>query len=396
MGYTAAPCFFLHIVMAIIIAGHAPSAFAQTSINASGAGGGAIIPGADSRACDTTTEGSLRWNSATSCTEYCNGYGWTCPPTTNCASPVWAFQIVTLPTAGSGDYGWSRHIGISYDGSRAVIAAGREGAGGNLLVTSDYGETWTARDSLRFWNALSASQNGMVMAATTYGGQIYVSTNGGTNWTAYGPSANWIDIEMSADGTQMIAAVENGRLYRSTNTGATWAALTHATVNTDRNWFAVSSSANGQRLLASENGGGYLYRSADGGTTWTQGTDLGDWRTVDMTPDASVMIAGIGYGSIYRSTDYGATWTVGNGVQDGYPWATYSDHHNITDDGTLTVSVSGIVATSTDQGNYQYLLPYTPTWQYSSAISGNGQRIVSFEYWDGDTIYVGRKVCVQP
>lgn len=57
------------------------AAHAQTSFDASGADGGSIIPGYDSRACGGggAPGGAIRYNSATSCAEFCDGSSWLCP-----------------------------------------------------------------------------------------------------------------------------------------------------------------------------------------------------------------------------------------------------------------------------------------------------------------------------
>ncbi len=66
------------------------SAHAQSSLDTRGSvpfPGGSIIPGYDSRACDGTIEGAIRYNSATSCAEYCEGSAWTCPATSGLSGP---------------------------------------------------------------------------------------------------------------------------------------------------------------------------------------------------------------------------------------------------------------------------------------------------------------------
>lgn len=56
-------------------------ATAQTSANFGGPNGGSVIPGWDSRACGGggSPGGAIRYNSATTCTEYCDGTDWVCP-----------------------------------------------------------------------------------------------------------------------------------------------------------------------------------------------------------------------------------------------------------------------------------------------------------------------------
>lgn len=56
--------------------------FAQASFDGRGSGanpGGSILMGYDSRTCDSTIEGAIRFNSGSVCTEFCNGTSWECP-----------------------------------------------------------------------------------------------------------------------------------------------------------------------------------------------------------------------------------------------------------------------------------------------------------------------------
>lgn len=58
-------------------------AFAQTSFDGRGGvtyPGGSIIPGYDSRTCGSgAPDGAIRYNSASTCVEYCDGASWVCP-----------------------------------------------------------------------------------------------------------------------------------------------------------------------------------------------------------------------------------------------------------------------------------------------------------------------------
>ena len=85
------------IVFAFLLLALPPNAHAQSSLdlrgNVGGSGipGGSIIPGFDTSACSGTNEGAIRYNSATSCAEFCNGTDWLCPTTT-------VLEISTPPT----------------------------------------------------------------------------------------------------------------------------------------------------------------------------------------------------------------------------------------------------------------------------------------------------------
>ncbi len=52
-------------------------ALAQSAFNGGGANGGAVIPDYDSRTCDGTIEGAIRYNSSASPEiEFCDGSSW--------------------------------------------------------------------------------------------------------------------------------------------------------------------------------------------------------------------------------------------------------------------------------------------------------------------------------
>lgn len=71
--------------------------FAQVSIDASGSGGGAIVVGESTDACDSSIQGALRFNTSNQCVEYCSGSAWTCPITTgaSCSLSSTTFTAIT-------------------------------------------------------------------------------------------------------------------------------------------------------------------------------------------------------------------------------------------------------------------------------------------------------------
>lgn len=72
--------FFCASMLALFVS--VGSSHAQSSLDTRGSiphPGGSIIPGYDSRTCTGSISGAIRYNSASSCVEFCNGSGWTCP-----------------------------------------------------------------------------------------------------------------------------------------------------------------------------------------------------------------------------------------------------------------------------------------------------------------------------
>lgn len=57
---------------------------------------GSITLGYDSRTCDGSLEGAIRYNSSTSCAEYCDGAAWTCPASSGLSGPAGCANIGDL------------------------------------------------------------------------------------------------------------------------------------------------------------------------------------------------------------------------------------------------------------------------------------------------------------
>jgi hypothetical protein len=118
-------------------------------------------------------------------------------------------------------------------------------------------------------------------------------------------SSAWLGVASSAEGSNLVAAAFNvlgsgGQLLTSTNSGSAWASH-----ETNRNWWAVASSADGRKLLAAVNGG-QLYLSTNSGANWAATAFTNRWTTVACSWDGGRLIAaadfnGTGTGNIYVS-----------------------------------------------------------------------------------------------
>ena len=85
------------------------------------------------------------------------------------------------------------------------------------------------------------------------GGYIYISTDGGETWTAKNISLgnqNWTSIIQSSDGTKLAACVSGGYIYTSNDGGETWIQSTSSGI---KDWIAITSSSDGSKLAACSN-----------------------------------------------------------------------------------------------------------------------------------------------
>jgi photosystem II stability/assembly factor-like uncharacterized protein len=174
---------------------------------------------------------------------------------------------------------------------------------------------------------------------------IYRSTDGGTTWTRALPSdgsAGASDVYQDYREPKIVFALlmsapggasAGPGAYKSTDGGVTWTAMGGAGLPDGARIqaFSVSSGTHGQRLYAlagTGRGAGStraLYRSDDGGQTWTFGTRQlasagGKIYTDPQNPDV-VYLMGT---AIFKSTDAGqhvaAFWGAPSGADPRYLW----------------------------------------------------------------------------
>ena len=166
---------------------------------------------------------------------------------------------------------------------------------------------------------------------------VYRSVDGGRTWTRVLETSGASDVESDFADPQMVYALTtDAALFKSTDAGATWKPVaTRGLPDGARvSAFALASGTHGRRLYAMAGTGGRgagaaatrgLYRSDDGGETWTPGTrqlaSAGGRMYADpQNPDVMYMMGT----AIYRSTDGGgsiaAFWGAPSGADPRFLW----------------------------------------------------------------------------
>ena len=211
---------------------------------------------------------------------------------------------------------------------------------GQIYISSDYGNTWTAKDSNRSWNDIAMSADGRRQTAVVNNGQIYVSIDFGDTWSAKDSVRNWTSIAMTADGSRQTAVVNNGQIYISTDFGNTW--TPKDSINF---WTSIAITADGSRQTAVVVGGN-IYISSNFGNTWIPKDSVRTWVSIAMSADGSRQTAVVSGGNIYISIDYGFIWTPKDSVRN---WTSIA----MTADGSRQTAVvsNGQIYISSDYGN---------------------------------------------
>jgi photosystem II stability/assembly factor-like uncharacterized protein len=177
------------------------------------------------------------------------------------------------------------------------------------------------------WSLTIDAQHPATVYATTARG-LYRTTNGGKRWQIIGPAFLRHQIAVPRAGSDMRFAIDPNhartiyaswsrggvpsKLYKSGDGGSSWRRITAS--DPLPLWFEELALTASGALLATAGGpppGAYLYRSSDGGTTWSHSGPPGE------------MIGGLivdrGSGTIYVTTTSGAVFQTSDG---GHSWHT--------------------------------------------------------------------------
>jgi hypothetical protein len=203
-------------------------------------------------------------------------------------------------------------------------------------------------------------------------------------WSETKPAGNtnkdWSCVAESANGSVMLAAANPGRLYKSVNGGTSWTEITTTGITTDTSWQSVAVTADGATMLAAVSNG-LIYKSVDGGISWNNTSPTGVPENkfcskVSMSSDGKTMLASVVNGRVYYTTSFGIGWA------ETFPTGTGEDHNwgaqSVSSDGTtmLQAVYPGRLYKSTDSGTSWTETTPTGTpedkfWGYSS-VSSNG------------------------
>jgi photosystem II stability/assembly factor-like uncharacterized protein len=258
----------------------------------------------------------------------------------------------------------------SFDDPRsfdALFAPDEFSTDGSLFHTRDAGATWNTVNSWPLNIALSVSNT--LFAAITQNGPaglgVWRSDDSGQTWL---PSSHGltdlaitrlaVSPDFAHDGT--LYALSKRGVFRSTDRGATWTSLAdrYAALLKDRTVSFTSLSvspnfAQDDTLLIGHTSG--LWRSADGGETWTAINDGPAANRLSYAPDSSIVLAA-DYEGMHRSADGGLTWQLFNTGLDL--------NNRSVSEVQINDREAVVLLTSFDQPGTVYRLPLNETsWQ---------------------------------
>lgn len=201
-----------------------------------------------------------------------------------------------------------------------------------IWKSTDGGQNWL-QSTTGMGNRLAVeilmdpTNNNILVAATDNG--IYRSTNAGANWTLVKTGGDFKDMVFKPGTNNILYAVTSSQFWRSLDFGATWTQITNGVVipgggSGDGMRLAVSAANPNIVYVGMIKDEGTILKSTDGGTSFTQvyhntaqslvgydatGGGQGDYN-FSMTADpANANTVYVVAHVVWRSTDGGVTWT---------------------------------------------------------------------------------------
>lgn len=188
--------------------------------------------------------------------------------------------------------------------SNTYVFAGTNGQG--VFRTSNSGGNWEQVNTgltNQFISALAYKYPTLFVG--TNGGGIYKSTNNGSNWTQINIGLNHLqilDIFIDSNGDLFVGTVGGG-VYYSTDNGLNW---TQRNNGLSQNYNVFTITRQGSTLFCAGTG---IFKSTNNGLNWTQINQLNNIWIHDLITLGQFLFAATESNYIYRSSDGGGSWT---------------------------------------------------------------------------------------
>jgi hypothetical protein len=259
------------------------------------------------------------------------------------------------------------------------------------LVDEPAGDTWVQKTTVnRNWYGVAISDDGKYQTAVVNGGQIFLSSDFGESWVATSTVDTWRKVGMSSTGQYQTVATQT-RIFTSSDYGQSWK---QATVNNRTGNFGsdlvVSASGQYQATYSSPVTGfpsapGKIYTSEDYGNNWNYVQSYSTITGLGMSPEGNILTTTDADRKVYGSNNYGRTgsWVLINTGDN--PNSRIFSSIAISSNGVTQIGVEfeGDVYVSTSSGDI-WRASGIDQYEYWSdvAVSDNGQIITAVPWSD--------------
>lgn len=209
----------------------------------------------------------------------------------------------------------------------SALAGSVEGPSSREAAAAPIG-TWVAvagLSSLKFY-AVAADRTYVNIAYASSGANVYKTVNGGVTWTVLGGGIAGRNVRaLAVDDPKVYAATPNGEIFRSQDGGGTWTnAIAGALGIGEQNASIALDPAHPGTIYAGDfklasydaNIHSFVIKSVDGGVSWNHlpnpttplGAELRAYA-IAVDPSGVVYAGGTGTPNVARSVDGGASWS---------------------------------------------------------------------------------------
>lgn len=232
-------------------------------------------------------------------------------------------------------------------------------ASNGIYRSSDKGDTWV-QTTLNYTSFSAVGTIGDTVIAASYG-YTYRSTDSGETWQSIASLEGAGVWSIYVDGGTVIIGAVN-EIFRSTNSGATFTTIQLPFTFSVVNVYSIASI--GSLLFAATSYDG-VYRSTDGGSTWSaanMGMGPKDVRALAAT-GTSALIAGSHYVGVYRSEDAAASWRKS---MTGFPAGSTIDAMLATGTAVYAGTRDGVYRSKTNGASWQKMPGTNDTINYGT------------------------------
>jgi photosystem II stability/assembly factor-like uncharacterized protein len=238
------------------------------------------------------------------------------------------------------DFAWSDPK-IAYAGSQHRFYRSKDGGKTWTLVNGSYGQPWGPPGVVSGFpiDILVDPKKPNVLFVNNYGGGNVKSADGGQTWSLASKGytgALMLDVDIDPENPDTVYTGARSGAFRSLDGGLNWEGLSYPPAAFTECYSVALHPADSQIVLACREQLGTLYRSQDGGKTWTivhqltvtPGEPLKEYgfkRIVYAPSNSQVIYAGsarptitlemiekTGGLGVFKSTDGGLTWAEAN------------------------------------------------------------------------------------
>jgi len=185
-----------------------------------------------------------------------------------------------------------------------------------ITVSLDGGETWQASDNGYLARAARAVNVDPTDSSRVYAGSfpaagLYKSVDGGTTWQRrlFGSTSVyvWVPVVDPIEPNNVYAGTMGDGMWKSLDYGDTWTKLVGPAGTVQG--ITVDPGSNLRVFAATPQG---VFKSEDGGGTWTNVLPKPAWSITFVASDSDVVYATSKTFGVYKSTDRGTTWVAAN------------------------------------------------------------------------------------